>query len=86
MSEANCVERLVRWARGIAGQRDWITLQEFDHAATLHRSNGTTESIPCKWRDQECRITGRIRRQSNFGHGWATEVESSPNSEYPTVV
>lgn len=64
-----------RWLKGVCGCREWETIDEFDHPATLHKIEGTGREIPCRWRDQKCCLTGRVRRQSNFGRGWATEWE-----------
>jgi hypothetical protein len=75
------LRRLVRWLWTVVGKRDWVTLEEFDGPISMLNKDGSTGKLPCVWRDQRCRLTGRIRRQSNFGHGWITEAECPPNVE-----
>lgn len=64
------------------GYREWRTMQEFSHPVTVHQINGEKSERACQWRDQVCPVSHRVRRQSNFGSGWATEYEEKFPGEH----
>jgi hypothetical protein len=70
------LDRLVLRFRVWMGYREWVTLNEWQHNATMHHIDGTISHTPCRWRDQLCRVSGHVRRQSNWGQDWTTEDES----------
>ncbi len=67
--------RIAQRVKGFFGARKWETLEEWEPTVHTHHLDGTISNRHCKARDQVCRITGRIRRQYDFGNGWSTENE-----------